>query len=93
MAKKPLCPQECQDKHNETNITMTKILGKLDNIENKLEENTQWQRDIIEKFDRLDELKADKKQVDDLYTKYWIAIAGLVSLLITIIILLITNIN
>ena len=86
-----LCPQDCQEKHNRHEITMTKIFGKLDNIESKLEDNTKQHDEIINKFVLLEETKADKKQVDDLQTKYWIAVAGLISILITIIILLITS--
>lgn len=83
------CPQDCQDKHSGHIITMTKIFGKLDNIEEKLEQNTLQHEELIITFKDLSDKKADKIQVDDLYTKYWIAVTGLVGLLITIIIMLI----
>jgi hypothetical protein len=83
------CPQECQDKHNGHEITMTKILGRLDNIEDKLDASLENQKDIITRFEDICEQKADKTEVNDLKSKYWIAVAGAFSLLFAIIFMLI----
>lgn len=55
MVKIP-CPQECQNSHNEHRITMTKIFGKLDNIEEKLD-------NALIELKTLAECKADKEEV------------------------------
>ena len=105
MVKKTLCPQECQDKHTNNEITMTKIFGKLDNIEYKLEENTKQHLELIDMFKEVANKKADKdavnmlheviknkadeKDMKDLKGKYWAAVAGFVALLLTIIFLLV----
>ena len=86
MARKILeiCPPDCQDKHSTTRIMMARIEEKQDNLIAEVSELKEFVKEAMES-------KADKSQVKDLYQKYWIAVAGVVSLLLTIIFLLIEH--
>lgn len=82
MAKKDFtCPPPCEEKHSEHRITMAEIKKDLNYIKEKLDENTNQHEEIIKAFNS----KADKKEVEDLNTKFWVIFSGFVMILLGII--------
>ena len=97
-----ICPPFCNDKHTATSVMMARIETKLDGLTEEVKcQSDKTDKQHLEILTALKEhveeaeikfaKKADKEDVDKLETKYWIAVSGVVSLLLAIIFLLLKS--